>query len=155
MRSRGCIWRIITSILKSHLPAPVSWSPQPFCSTRLMPLMDLGVWGVWLMIALVTLPPAPVPPLSPIPHIPQTATNAPLPPYAALWPRPPNFLLVDYYNQGSFPGSVFEVAALHNNVTYSRPCCGIVPSGASTVRVSGGVLLLAGAVVVAFVRGVW
>ncbi|KAL6714984.1 hypothetical protein ACLMJK_007244 [Lecanora helva] len=47
------------------------------------------------------------------------------------WIRPPNFLLVDYYNLGSFPGSVFEVAAQQNNVTYNRPCCGIVPSLAS------------------------
>ena len=49
----------------------------------------------------------------------------------ASWGRPPNFLLVDYYNEGSFPGSVFEVAAEMNNVTYSRACCGMVPSGAS------------------------
>ncbi|KAL8929338.1 MAG: hypothetical protein Q9172_000510 [Xanthocarpia lactea] len=46
-----------------------------------------------------------------------------------LWSRPPNFLLVDYYNVGS--GSVFEVAAEHNNVTYDRSCCGMVPSLAS------------------------
>lgn len=38
--------------------------------------------------------------------------------------RPPNFLLVDYYNIGSFNGSVFEVAAQANNVTYNRKCCG-------------------------------
>ena len=38
---------------------------------------------------------------------------------------PPNFLLVDYYNRGDpAPGSVFEVAAKWNNVTYDRPCCG-------------------------------
>lgn len=38
---------------------------------------------------------------------------------------PPNFLLVDYYNRGDpAPGSVFEVAARMNNVTYNRPCCG-------------------------------
>ncbi|KAF2013829.1 PLC-like phosphodiesterase [Aaosphaeria arxii CBS 175.79] len=40
------------------------------------------------------------------------------------WGRPPNFLLVDYYNEGSFNGSVFEVAARANNVTYDRECCG-------------------------------
>lgn len=40
------------------------------------------------------------------------------------WGHPPNFLLVDYYNDGSYPGSVFEVAARLNNVTYNRPCCG-------------------------------
>jgi hypothetical protein len=31
----------------------------------------------------------------------------------------PNFLLVDFYNYGSSPGSVFEVAAQMNNVTYT------------------------------------
>ncbi|KAF3385605.1 putative secreted protein [Penicillium rolfsii] len=40
------------------------------------------------------------------------------------WDRPPNFLLVDYYNYGNFEGSVFEVAAEMNNVTYNRTCCG-------------------------------
>ena len=46
----------------------------------------------------------------------------------AAWPNPPNFLLVDYYNLGSSPGSVFEVAAQQNNVTYSGACCGLVRS---------------------------
>ena len=40
------------------------------------------------------------------------------------WGRPPNFLLVDFYNEGSTNGSVFEVAARANNVTYTRKCCG-------------------------------
>ncbi|KAI2478993.1 hypothetical protein Ptr902_09204 [Pyrenophora tritici-repentis] len=40
------------------------------------------------------------------------------------WDRPPNFLLVDFYDDGSFEGSVFEVAARANNVTYNRKCCG-------------------------------
>ena len=41
------------------------------------------------------------------------------------WGRPPNFLLVDYYNIGSYNGSVFQVAATANNVTYNRDrCCG-------------------------------
>jgi hypothetical protein len=41
------------------------------------------------------------------------------------WNRPPNFLLVDYYNLGNFNGSVFEVAAMANNVSYDRDsCCG-------------------------------
>ncbi|KAF2759770.1 PLC-like phosphodiesterase, partial [Pseudovirgaria hyperparasitica] len=35
------------------------------------------------------------------------------------WGKPPNFLIVDYYNRGSFNGSVFEVAAQANNVTYN------------------------------------
>ncbi|EED23986.1 conserved hypothetical protein [Talaromyces stipitatus ATCC 10500] len=46
------------------------------------------------------------------------------------WGRPPNFLLVDYYNEGSSPGSVFEVAANMNNVTYNGHCCGSNTSGA-------------------------
>lgn len=42
-----------------------------------------------------------------------------------MWNRPPNFLLVDYYNLGSFNGSVFQVAADANNVSYDRAtCCG-------------------------------
>ncbi|KAI3325992.1 PLC-like phosphodiesterase [Xylariaceae sp. AK1471] len=47
----------------------------------------------------------------------------------AQWGRPPNFLNVDYYNYGGFPGSVFEVAAQMNNVTYNRPCCGVPARG--------------------------
>lgn len=49
------------------------------------------------------------------------------------WGRPPNILNVDYYNNGS--GSVFEVAAKWNNVTWTLPCCGIV-SGASRLAYS-------------------
>lgn len=43
------------------------------------------------------------------------------------WNRAPNILNVDYYNYGNYPGSVFEVAARYNNVTYNREarnCCG-------------------------------
>ncbi|KAL1303242.1 hypothetical protein AAFC00_006656 [Neodothiora populina] len=40
-----------------------------------------------------------------------------------MWNAPPNWLVVDYYNVGN--GSVFEVAARCNNVTYNRKCCGI------------------------------
>ncbi|WEW55716.1 hypothetical protein PRK78_001149 [Emydomyces testavorans] len=42
----------------------------------------------------------------------------------AKWDRPPNFILVDYYNIGSGNGSVFQVAAKYNNVTYNGKCCG-------------------------------
>ncbi|KAK4190648.1 PI-PLC X domain-containing protein 1 [Podospora australis] len=46
------------------------------------------------------------------------------------WGRPPNVLNVDYYNFGNFPGSVFEVAARMNNVTFvPRPCCGSTSAG--------------------------
>ncbi|KIW30480.1 uncharacterized protein PV07_06222 [Cladophialophora immunda] len=42
-----------------------------------------------------------------------------------MWNRPPNFLLVDYYNIGNFNGSVFQVAADANGVSYNRDsCCG-------------------------------
>lgn len=40
------------------------------------------------------------------------------------WGRAPNFLNVDYYNYGDPEGSVFEVAAQMNNVTYNWDCCG-------------------------------
>ena len=44
----------------------------------------------------------------------------------AMWGRPPNWLLVDYYNFGNFNGSVFQVAAAANNVSYNRDsCCGM------------------------------
>ncbi|KAF2461259.1 PLC-like phosphodiesterase [Lineolata rhizophorae] len=45
----------------------------------------------------------------------------------ANWGRPPNFLLVDYYSAGN--GSVFEVAAQANNVSYDRECCGTSSGG--------------------------
>lgn len=41
---------------------------------------------------------------------------------AESWGRPPNFLLVDYYNVGN--GSVFKVAASLNGVKYEGGCCG-------------------------------
>lgn len=47
---------------------------------------------------------------------------------ADIWGSPPKFLNVDYYNTPN--GSVFEVAAKWNNVTYNRTCCGSVTSGA-------------------------
>lgn len=73
---------------------------------------------------------------------------------AAAWPRPPNFLLVDYYNDGSYPGSVFEVAAQHNNVTYNRPCCGVVPSAADVIRPSSLLIAMMGLLAVALLA-IW
>jgi hypothetical protein len=71
------------------------------------------------------------------------------------WNRPPNFLLVDYYNMGSFNGSVFQVAADANNVTYDRSsCCGTAGTSAAIkgvvdsrfmltiIAVAAGLLLL-------------
>ncbi|KAM0281574.1 hypothetical protein ACHAQH_003443 [Verticillium albo-atrum] len=43
------------------------------------------------------------------------------------WGRAPNILNVDFYDVGD--GSVFEVAAKFNNVTYDRECCGKAQSG--------------------------
>ncbi|KAF2659951.1 PLC-like phosphodiesterase [Lophiostoma macrostomum CBS 122681] len=49
-----------------------------------------------------------------------------------MWNRPPNWLLVDYYNFGNFNGSVFQVAADANNVTYNRAsCCGTATTSGS------------------------
>ncbi|KAG9243044.1 PLC-like phosphodiesterase [Calycina marina] len=47
-----------------------------------------------------------------------TSTNS----CVSTWGYAPKFLNVDFYNSGD--GSVFEVAAQHNNVTYTRACCG-------------------------------
>ncbi|KAL4781539.1 PLC-like phosphodiesterase [Aspergillus varians] len=50
------------------------------------------------------------------------------------WNRPPNYLLVDYYNEGNFNGSVFQVAANMNNVSYNRDsCCGSLSAGSTLV----------------------
>lgn len=59
-----------------------------------------------------------------------------------IWNRPPNWILVDYYNYGSFNGSVFEVAAIANNVTFrSRTCCGSDSNNAAGVLSSQGSLV--------------
>jgi hypothetical protein len=68
------------------------------------------------------------------------------------WGRAPNFLGVDYYNNGS--GSVFEVAAEMNNVTYNRTCCGLVTSRAERrVDIVGRAAMVV--VVVGVLSGVW
>ncbi|KAL2202743.1 PLC-like phosphodiesterase [Sarocladium strictum] len=53
------------------------------------------------------------------------------------WGRAPNVLNVDYYNYGNFPGSVFQVAADMNNVTYDKDCCGKVSAAAMAGPVGG------------------
>lgn len=51
----------------------------------------------------------------------------------AMWGRPPNWLLVDYYNFGNFNGSVFQVAADANGVAYERnECCGSAVASAAS-----------------------
>jgi len=62
------------------------------------------------------------------------------------WGRPPNFLLVDYYNYGvptADPGAVFRVAAEANGVTYTGKCCGYGENAAPTTRGSVGALAAA------------
>ncbi|KAI5927130.1 PLC-like phosphodiesterase [Camillea tinctor] len=61
------------------------------------------------------------------------------------WGRAPNFLNVDYYNYGAYPGTVFEVAAAMNNVTYSRECCGMNTSAGARPSVGFGVVYAAAA----------
>lgn len=66
-----------------------------------------------------------------------------------MWNRAPNFLLVDYYNRGSpSAGSVFQVAARANNVTYTQDCCGNVESSAPSIRFSMALAAVAVVVVV-------
>lgn len=64
---------------------------------------------------------------------------------AADWGHPPNFLLVDFYNYGMTSGSVFQVAAQMNGVTYRGGCCG---NGASSA--AAGQLLKSAHVFIAF-----
>ncbi|KAF2149344.1 PLC-like phosphodiesterase [Myriangium duriaei CBS 260.36] len=55
--------------------------------------------------------------------------------------RPPNWLVVDFYNTNG--GSVFEVAARMNNVTWNRSCCGIPLSNwASRLRSSTSLMVM-------------
>ncbi|KAI4607975.1 hypothetical protein J4E80_009372 [Alternaria sp. BMP 0032] len=56
-----------------------------------------------------------------------------------MWTRPPNWILVDYYNYGNFNGSVFQVAATANNVTYNeQSCCGTEGTSAAHILRSQG-----------------
>lgn len=63
------------------------------------------------------------------------------------WGRAPNFLNVDYYNYGGWPGSVFEVAARMNNVTWEGGCCGGARNGGG--RRQAGTFMVAGMAMVA------
>jgi hypothetical protein len=69
-----------------------------------------------------------------------------------MWGRPPNWLLVDYYNFGNFNGSVFEVAAKANGVSYNRnSCCGSLrsTSGSSAPHINNSHFFAAVGLVVA------
>lgn len=57
-----------------------------------------------------------------------------------MWGRYPNFLLVDFYDSGN--GSVFEVAARANNVTYPGGCCGNVKSVGTVPQPGNPVVLV-------------
>ncbi|MCJ1440166.1 MAG: hypothetical protein MMC23_000649 [Stictis urceolatum] len=58
------------------------------------------------------------------------------------WNRPPNFLLVDYYNRGTLNGTVFAAAAEANNVTYrNQSCCGQNTNAAGKVAPGAGLAL--------------
>lgn len=53
------------------------------------------------------------------------------------WGYPPSVLNADFYNYGSYNGSVFQVAAMMNNVTFiNHTCCGSV-SAAPRVDMMG------------------
>lgn len=67
----------------------------------------------------------------------------------AEWGRPPNFLLVDYFNYGNFNGSTLAAAAEANNVTYNMDsCCGTqLTSAAQQLRSAWvGLVVVLGAV---------
>ena len=71
----------------------------------------------------------------------------------ATWGVPPNFLLVDYYNYGDpKPGSVFEVAARWNNVTYNRPCCGSKANAAAGSQANSIAVYVAIALIAIFLQ---
>jgi hypothetical protein len=53
-----------------------------------------------------------------------------------MWGYPPKFLNVDYYNIPN--GTVFEVAAQWNNVTYNRTCCGLAANDSMKLGASSG-----------------
>ncbi|GAB7335629.1 hypothetical protein MBLNU13_g07952t2 [Cladosporium sp. NU13] len=65
------------------------------------------------------------------------------------WGRPPNFLLIDYYNRGNFNGSTLAVAAKANNVSYDiNSCCGSSSVDSSGARTAPGSLVVVSLAVV-------
>lgn len=100
----------------------------------------MGVWGGWHTIVPVSVPSTH--------HRHPDLDLLTLP--SGDWDRPPNFLLVDYYNYGNFNGSVFEVAAEMNNVTYNRTCCGQESAAVPGMAVTSLSTILAIAVGVQF-----
>ncbi len=73
-----------------------------------------------------------------------------------LWNRAPNWLLVDYYNFGNFNGSVFQVAADANGVSYDRDsCCGVLRRTDGAISLGFDRAWLFGAVGVAVAGVMW
>lgn len=70
-----------------------------------------------------------------------------------MWGRPPNYLLVDYYNIGNFNGSTLAAGARANNVTYyPDSCCGLSkPYAAAAASLRSSTSAKAGAVLLAVV----
>ena len=65
------------------------------------------------------------------------------------WGRPPNFLLVDYYNRGNFNGSTLAVAAKANNVSYdANSCCDSSSVDSSGTRPASGIMVVVGLVTI-------
>jgi hypothetical protein len=70
----------------------------------------------------------------------------------AIWDRPPNFLLVDYYNIGSFNGSVMAVAAEANNVNYnSASCCGTLTTSFAVRLGQDSLITIMASTIVAYI----
>ncbi|KAI9773049.1 MAG: hypothetical protein M1840_008169 [Geoglossum simile] len=63
------------------------------------------------------------------------------------WNRPPNFLLVDYFDVGG--GSVFRVAAEANGVKYKGKCCTKIISASTRPSAPGAMIAALGVFVVA------
>jgi hypothetical protein len=70
----------------------------------------------------------------------------------AEWGRPPNYLLVDYYNFGNFNGSTLAAAAEANNVTYNvDSCCDkYYQSAGSSKHVTSNTLAAGAAALIGF-----
>jgi hypothetical protein len=52
-------------------------------------------------------------------------------------------MIVDFYNQGPTNGSVFEVAARANGVTYNRQCCGKGAQRSGAISIRPGLTMIA------------
>lgn len=70
----------------------------------------------------------------------------------ATWDRPPNWIIVDYYNFGNFNGSVFQVAATANGVEYDAGhCCGSARVSAAVALDAHSLVLISIVVLLSFI----